>query len=135
MSVPSPGALHHLELWVADLEAAVRSWGWLLTSLGYTEFQHWPHGRSWQRQDSYLVVERSPALTGDRHERTRPGLNHVALHAGRRDALDALVDAAPAHGWRLLFPERHPHAGGPDTYAAYLADEQGFEVELVAASC
>ena len=46
--------------------------------------------------------------------------------------MDRLVAAAPAHGWELLFPDRHPHAGGPQTYAAYLSDTQGYEVELVA---
>ena len=30
-----------------------------------------------------------------------------------------------------LFPETHPYAGGPDHYAAYLANTDGFEVELV----
>ncbi|WBC17690.1 hypothetical protein O7600_13060 [Micromonospora sp. WMMA1998] len=57
------GGLHHVEVWVPDLEAASRSWGWLLGE---------------------------------------------------------------------LLPERHPHAGGPDSYAAYLTDGQGYEVELVA---
>ncbi|MGA8116746.1 MAG: VOC family protein [Actinocatenispora sp.] len=132
MTTATRGALHHLELWVVDLAAAARSWGWLLGELGYTEFQHWEHGRSWRLGDAYVVVERSPALTGERHERTRPGLNHVALHAGTRAELDGVVAAAPAYGWELLFADRHPHAGGPDTYAAYLADGQGFEVELVA---
>jgi len=33
----------------------------------------------------------------------------------------------------LLFSERHPHAGGPHTHAAYLSSTDGFEVELVAA--
>lgn len=27
---------------------------------------------------------------------------------------------------------QHPHAGGPDHYAAFLESEDGFEVELVA---
>jgi hypothetical protein len=31
-----------------------------------------------------------------------------------------------------MFPDRHPHAGGPDHYAAYLENTDGFEVELVA---
>ena len=31
-----------------------------------------------------------------------------------------------------MFADRHPFAGGPDHDAAYLEDEQGFEVELVA---
>ena len=43
-----------------------------------------------------------------------------------------LAAAAPGHGWRLLFPDTHPYAGGPDHYAAYLASTDGFEVELVA---
>lgn|GEM_PF-2912612 len=29
------GGLHHVELCVADLDAAVDFWGWLLTELGY----------------------------------------------------------------------------------------------------
>lgn len=69
------GAIHHLELWVPDLDRARRSWGWLLNEL---------------------------------------------------------VAAAPEHGWRLLFADRHPHAGGPEHYAAYLEDADGYEVELVA---
>lgn len=126
------GSLHHLELWVPDLAAAERSWGWLLTTLGYEEFQRWEAGVSWRLGTGYVVVEQSPALSSDRHERTRPGMNHVALHAGTRADLDALVAAAPEHGWALLFPDRHPYAGGPDHHAAYLEDGQGFEVELVA---
>ncbi|EQD64343.1 Glyoxalase, partial [mine drainage metagenome] len=31
-----------------------------------------------------------------------------------------------------LFEDRHPHAGGPNHYAAYLENDDGFEVELVA---
>ncbi|WP_343047992.1 hypothetical protein [Cellulomonas humilata] len=46
--------------------------------------------------------------------------------------MDALVRDAPAHGWSLLFADRHPYAGGREHYAAYLEDAQGFEVELVA---
>jgi catechol 2,3-dioxygenase-like lactoylglutathione lyase family enzyme len=78
------------------------------------------------------VVERSTALTGDLPDRTRPGLNHLALHAGDPDAVDRLVAEAPDHGWQLMFGDRHPYAGGPDRYVAYLTDAQGFEVELVA---
>ncbi len=117
---------------MAELDAAERAWGWLLEHLGYQPFQHWDGGRSWRLRDAYLVMERSSALTGEAHERTRPGLNHLALHAGSREELDTLVTAAPAHGWQLLFADRHPYAGGQGHYAAYLADGQGFEVELVA---
>ena len=125
------GRLHHVELWVPDLARAARSWGWLLGELGYRPFQEWPAGRSWRLDETYVVVEQSPAMTAPGHDRLRPGLNHLAFHVAGRDGLDALVLRAPEHGWRLLFADRHPHAGGPDTYAAYLEDADGYEVELV----
>ena len=127
------GRLHHVALWVPDLARAEASLGWLLTDLGWREFQRWSDGVSWKRGATYLVVEASPARVATGHDRHRPGLNHLALHAGSRARVDELVTAAPAHGWTLLFADRHPHAGGPDHYAAYLADRDGFEVELVAA--
>jgi catechol 2,3-dioxygenase-like lactoylglutathione lyase family enzyme len=82
----------------------------------------------------YVVLEQSPALIGDRHDRRSPGLNHLAFWAGTPAELDALVAEAPAHGWTPLFADRHPFAGGPDHRAAYLEDGDGYEVELVSSS-
>lgn len=132
MTSPGRGLLHHVELWVPDLARAEREWGWLLTRLGYEPFQDWPDGHSWRLGGTYLVVERSPAMTGTAHDRRRPGLNHLAFHAGTRADVDAFAADAPANGWTLLFPDPHPHAGGPDHYAAYLANTDAFETELVA---
>ncbi|MYS32654.1 NUDIX domain-containing protein [Streptomyces sp. KhCrAH-43] len=125
------GRVHHIELWVPDLAAAVPGWDWLLGELGHVPYQDWAHGRSWRRGDGYVVIEQSPDLVPGPHERRRPGLNHLAFHVEHRAALDALVARAPDHGWRLLFADRHPHAGGEDCVAAYLEDAAGYEVELV----
>jgi catechol 2,3-dioxygenase-like lactoylglutathione lyase family enzyme len=132
MPQPTPGTLHHVELWVPDLARACAEWGWLLGELGYLMFQDWPQGRSWRLDGTYIVVEQSPALSADSHERLRPGLNHLAFHAGGRDRVDAIVGEAGSAGWELLFGDRHPYAGGPEHYAAYLANSDGYEVELVA---
>ncbi|MEU4572402.1 VOC family protein [Nonomuraea sp. ATR24] len=126
------GMLHHVEIWVPDLHRARTSWQWLLESLGYVAFQSWADGRSWRLGATYIVLEQSPALTADHHDRSRPGLNHLAFHAGPRPRLDALVERAPSHGWTLMYADRHPYAGGRQHYAAYLENEDGFEVELVA---
>ena len=128
------GGLHHVELWVPDLGRACAEWGWLLAELGYSVFQDWPDGRSWRLGGTYLVVEQSPALSAPAHDRSRPGLNHLAFHAGGRERVDAIAAAAPSAGWMLLFGDRHPYAGGPEHYAAYLANSDGYEVELVAGS-
>lgn len=129
---PVHGRPHHIELWVPDLARAEASFGWLLGELGWTEYQRWAAGVSWRIGPTYLVVEQSPALSSARHERTRPGLNHLALHVAGPERVDALAAQAPAHGWSPLFADRYPHAGGPGHYAAYLHNADGFEVELVA---
>lgn len=126
------GQLHHIEIWVPRINEATASVGWLLEALGYELFQSWENGRSWQLGNVYIVVEQSPALTSATHDRLHPGLNHLAFHAGSTEGVDELVEAALKHGWVLLFDEAHPYAGGPEHYAAYLSNADGFEFELVA---
>ncbi|RIJ79196.1 glyoxalase [Nakamurella silvestris] len=127
------GSVHHIELWVPDFAAARPRWHWLLTGLGWVDHQDWPGGHSWKAaDDSYLVIEESPDLTAQTHDRTRPGLNHLAFWAGSRSTVDDLARQAPDHGWQLLFGDSHPYAGGPAHYAAFLADTEGYEVEIVA---
>ncbi len=126
------GSLHHIELWTPDVDRSTPSWSWLLESLGYRLFQTWEFGRSWRLGETYIVIEQSPALSEQHHDRLRPGLNHLAFHAGNPAQCEELVAQSLAHGWTLLFQESHPHAGGPDHYAGFLTDQFGFEVELVA---
>ncbi|MDI3405056.1 VOC family protein [Streptomyces cavernicola] len=132
MNRPAHGTLHHIELWVPDLRRAIDSLGWLLEALGHSLSQSWADGRSWQLGPTYLVIEESTALTAETHDRRRPGLNHLAFHVEDPATVEQLSRDAHRHGWRLLFPERHPYAGGGKHYAAYLENEDGFEVELVA---
>jgi hypothetical protein len=61
------------------------------------------------------------------------GLNHLAFHAGSQKDVDTLVVEGALHGWMQLFQDKYPYAGGPDHYAAYLFNSDGFEIELVAA--
>ncbi|MDI5981478.1 GNAT family N-acetyltransferase [Amycolatopsis magusensis] len=126
------GKVHHIELWVPDLAEAEASFGWLLGELGWREFQRWSAGVSWKRGSTYLVVEQSPAMTAREHQRCHPGLNHLALHVATPRQVDRLVEDSGAHGWKPLFADRYPHAGGDQHYAAYLENAHGFEVELVA---
>lgn len=126
------GGLHHVELWVADIGAAKEEWGWLLGRLGYRLGDDWGHGQAWELGPLYIVIESGPDVSPGRHERTRPGLNHLAFHAGSRQDVDDIVAARSDGGWTLMFTDRHPFAGGPQHYAAYLESGEGFEVELVA---
>lgn len=134
-SAPRSG-LHHLELWTADLDSSAPGWDWLLTRLGWAaeRVQGWERGRIWRHEDdSYVVLEQSADVRGARSERRSPGMNHLALRVAERSVLDGIREEAPAHGWRELFAERYPHAGGHDHIAWYAEDPEGIEVELVLA--
>jgi hypothetical protein len=128
----SKGALHHIELWVPNLKRAKDEWGWVLSCLGYENYQNWSNGINWRRGPTYIVVEESPDLSSREHQRTAPGLNHLAFKAGSREHVDALAGEGAHHGWSQLFADKYPNAGGPEHYAAYLVNSDGFELELVA---
>lgn len=126
------GRLHHVEIWVADLEAARASLGWLFEQLGYAPADAWAEGCTYRGAGEYLVLESGRDVAAGRHDRLRPGLNHLAFRAGTRAEVDRLAARAQERGFSLLFADRHPFAGGRDHYAAYLETADGFEVELVA---
>ncbi len=125
-------SIHHLQLWVPDLERAEQSWGWLLEQLGYTLTHRFEHGCVWRDANTAIVVEASPDMVpGMLHSRLRPGMNHVAFNVDSAEAIAAIVAASAEHGWTPLGGEpRHPLA--PAHTAAYLEDADGFEVELIA---
>lgn len=127
--------VHHIELWTEDLSGVVDSFGWLFTELGWLAEpnQDWPQGRIWRHNSGvYLVLEQSPDVRDVRHDRLRPGLNHLALRHGDLAHLDDLRAECGRHGWTELFSDHYPHAGGPAHTALFLENSQGFEIEIVA---
>ena len=122
-------ALHHLDLWVSDPGLASDEWGWLLGELGWEAAED---HRSWCHPDgTYVFLERSADQVDGRHDRLRPGVNHLALTASTRRLLDRVRAESTAHGWHELFAARYPHAGGDDHVALYLENSEGFEIEIV----
>ncbi|HEX2382363.1 MAG TPA: VOC family protein [Acidimicrobiales bacterium] len=123
--------LHHVTLWVPDLERAEESWSWLLGELEYVPdrsidnvllLRHWTGF-------SVALEQSADMVPGMLHSRLRPGLNHMAFVVRSGDVLHELLERASDHGWMALPFERHPIAGGAKV--AYLEDKDGFEVELV----
>lgn len=123
---------HHVEVWVADLEQAREEWGWLLAELGFDRSDEWCEGESWSAGGAYLTLTTSPNLSTVVHDRRAPGMNHLAFMAGKAERVDDLMAAAVERGWRPLYQERYPHAGGPEHYAGWLENSAGFKVEIVA---
>lgn len=123
---------HHVEIWVANLREARAEWGWLLRRLGFALESEWPEGESWAAGGAYLTLTTAPNLAGSAHDRRKPGVNHLAFQGGAADRVDSIIADAQQHGWRPLYQERYPHAGGPDHYAGWLENSAGFKAEVVA---
>ncbi|MGU3568045.1 VOC family protein [Paenibacillus sp. D51F] len=125
--------LHHLELYVSDLEASAGFWGWLLGELGYEPHQRWEQGRSWKKDRFYLVLVQVEEKHRDRaYHRRKVGMNHLAFHASSREQVDRLAAELAAMGTVMLYGDRYPYGGGEGHYALFCEDPDRIKVEVVA---
>lgn len=124
--------IHHIEVWVTDIDEAARDWGWLLDRLGFTLESTWTQGQSWAAGGAHLTLTTSPNMSAQAHDRRRPGMNHLAFEAGSPSNVDSIMTDATNHGWLPLYHDRYPHAGGGEHYAGWLENAAGFKAEVVA---
>ena len=127
------GLLHHIEIYVENLQESIQFWGWFLEGLGYTEFQKWSEGISWKLGDTYLVfVQAKEKYLDVPYHRCRPGLNHLAFHAESPEHVDRVHQKLKNRKVNVLYQDRHPNPKDKNTYAIYFEDPQRIKVELVA---
>ncbi|WP_347860838.1 VOC family protein [Salimicrobium sp. PL1-032A] len=127
------GLLHHVELYVSDLEKSKDFWGWFLIELGYDLFQQWESGVSWKLGDTYLVfVQTENKYLDVPYHRCRTGLNHLAFHASSRVRVGELKKMLEKRDVPILYEKDYPYAGGNDHYAVYFEDPDRIKVEVVA---
>jgi len=123
------GQLHHVELYAADLDAAVDFWGWLLAELGYEPKAEWDGGRSWTNGPAYLVFVQADEVDHPL-DREAPGLNHLAFHAASREQVDRITAGVrEREDASVLYEGRYPFAGG--YYALYCEGPDGVKIEIV----
>ena len=125
------GQLHHLEIYVSDLKQSTEFWGWFLGLFGYELYQDWNEGKSYRLGDTYLVfVQVEERFNDVPYHRCRVGLNHLAFHGQSREHIDEIAEKLKQRGVKILYPEKHPKAGG--NYAVYFEDPDRIKVEVVA---
>ena len=130
MSMGQAGMLHHLELYVRNLERSAEFWAWLLSQFGYREHQRWNSGISWILGPTYIVlVQVDEEHQSPPYHRKRIGLNHLAFHAKDRAQVDTLAAELQQHGAQLLYNSPIEHENGQ--YALYVEDPDRIKVEIV----
>ena len=73
------GQVHHIELYVSDLERSRLFWAWLLERLGYTLYQTWPLGFSYSFDKTYIVFVQTE--TNYLKEAYLPALKRIGIKA------------------------------------------------------
>lgn len=132
-SSPLMGLIHHIEINVSNLQRSKEFWSDILSRIGYSLFQEWDMGFSWQLGQSYLVfVQTAERFLEATYHRGHTGLNHLAFWAASRKQVDEMKSLLEEKGTKILYPERYPYAGGNDYYALYFEDPDRIKVELVA---
>lgn len=128
------GTIHHVEIYVSDLERTVAFWQWLLTEkFSYKIFQKWNSGISFILGDSYIVFVQTESKYLDKsYNRKNTGLNHLAFHCSSREFVDTLTKELKEKKINILYEDRHPFAGGEDYYAVFFEDPDRIKVEVVA---
>lgn len=113
--------LHHVEIYVSDLETSRAFYDFLLTKLGYSLYQEREKGLSYKKAEQYLVfVQTTQDFLEAGYHRCRTGLNHLAFHVGTPDEIDQWRKEFLTRRVKLLYDDHYPHAGGPDHHALYL---------------
>ena len=126
--------LHHIEIYVSDLNRTKEFWAWLLeTELGYTSYQEWDKGQSWIKDGTYVVfVQAEDKYMDVPYHRCRVGLNHLAFHGTSKEHVDRLTQKLRDKGIQVLYQDKHPYAGGSEHYAVYFEDPDRIKVEIIA---
>jgi catechol 2,3-dioxygenase-like lactoylglutathione lyase family enzyme len=129
----SEGVIHHIEIYVSNLDKTIAFWGWFLDKLGYHVYQEWEKGQSWKLGEAYIVfVQTEKKYLDVPYHRCRVGLNHLAFHAKSRRQVDEITTKLKDLGVDILYTDKHPYAGGNNYYAVYFEDPDRIKVELVA---
>ncbi|MFZ5950641.1 MAG: VOC family protein [Candidatus Rifleibacteriota bacterium] len=130
-SLDQPGSLHHVEIYVSNLQKSIEFWSWLLCDkLGYSSFQKWDQGQSFILGQTYLVfVQAEERFLDVAYHRCRTGLNHLAFKASSPEKIDELNRELMQRGCKMLYPDRYPHAGG-NYHAVFFEDPDRIKVEV-----
>lgn len=128
--------LHHIELYVSDLERSVEFWTPFMEQLGY-EAERWSGGMNYvagmtEPYVCLLQVSKEHLWAG--YHRKQVGLNHLAFMARSRRHVDEVRAWLKESGRTLLYDDRYPFATAPDCYAVYCEDPNRIKLEVVAPS-
>jgi catechol 2,3-dioxygenase-like lactoylglutathione lyase family enzyme len=125
------GVIHHLEIYVSDIEKTRKFWSLLLEELGYKIYQEFNNGFSYKLDDTYLVfVKTEDEYLKNGYHRKNIGLNHIAFHGESVENIERIKSILLENNTVFLYEDRYPYAGGNGYYALFFEDPNRIKVEI-----
>lgn len=129
------GLVHHIDLTVSDLARSRAFYEVVLGFLGYRRATDHDNGSDWDRAGepfhSIGILKARDEGAARTHDRTSPGLHHLAWTSDSRDDVDRLHALLIELGATILdAPADYPRYG-PEYYAIFFADPDGLKLEYV----
>jgi diadenosine tetraphosphate (Ap4A) HIT family hydrolase/catechol 2,3-dioxygenase-like lactoylglutathione lyase family enzyme len=129
---PAAGSLHHLDLTVTDLARSTAFYASWLPSVGFRRIEDCPEGPLWRGERFELGLQAATPLGAKRgHDRSSPGLHHLAFDAPSEAAVDRLYASLVERGAVILDPPARYDHYAPGYYAVFFADPDGLKLEYV----
>lgn len=126
--------MNHIEINVFDLATSRQFYQPIFEQLGWTLYQDWPEGFSYQKDGWYLVFVqvKSPYQQATYH-RKQVGLNHLALQVPSETIFNQLVASLRQQEVTELYADRFPQAADKEHLTFYVEDPNGIKLELICA--
>ncbi len=126
----APGALHHLDLTVTDLQRSTAFYDRWLPMMGLRRIADCADGPLWRGQKFELGLQQA-RTAAPAHDRYTPGIHHLAFEAPDHDAVVHLYEALRLGGATILdAPAEYPNYA-PGYFAVFFADPDGIKLEYV----
>lgn len=131
------GVVHHLDLNVKDVKASRAFYETVLGFMGYVLVDDHERGfdmdlvRDGRFVCSIGILNAQGANAGRDHDRSSPGLHHIAWEADSRADVDALHALLLQIGATVLDPPAAYPKYGPTYYAVFFSDPDGLKLEYV----
>lgn len=97
------GQIHHIEYYVNDLKKSSEFYDWFMPKMGYSKFQEFGDGVSYQHKNgSYIVfVQVADQYLKIENNRQGNGLNHIAFQGGGVSDLDMMEESLRNKGIKI----------------------------------
>lgn len=123
--------LHHIEIYVSNLENTRAFYEKFLPLLGYELYQEWEEGVSYIKDKCYLVfVQTREKYLANPYNRCNVGLNHLAFACQNKEEILKIRNILLQNNVSLLYDDAFPYAGGENYFALYFEDPDRIKLEL-----